>query len=207
MDSNRYTTLDIVFMVLVGVVFGTIFAFTAPVTHFITAALGPWADGIIGIYWIPPVMASYVVRKPGAFWITMIINLVTQGAAGNPAGLLVTAGWGIAGGLGGEVVFFLSRYQWRRTELRYWFPLEFLAIGLGLIFNIPVSTYFYGWGTAGVLAIIWGTIVNIIFFGIESGLIGIGLSRVLLNAGLLSGFRIAAAEKGVGAVQTRPAVS
>ena len=28
-QSNRYTTLDIVFMVLVGVVFGTLFAFTA----------------------------------------------------------------------------------------------------------------------------------------------------------------------------------
>src|SRR5579859_3035761 len=110
-QSNRFTTLDIVFMVLVGVVFGTLFAFTAPITHFITAALGPWADGLLGIYMIPPVLASFVVRKPGAYWITMAVNLITQGLAGNPAGLLVTAAWGVSGGLGGEIVHFLSRYQ------------------------------------------------------------------------------------------------
>jgi ABC-type thiamin/hydroxymethylpyrimidine transport system permease subunit len=196
-QSNRFTTLDIVFMVLVGVVFGTLFAFTAPITHFITAALGPWADGLLGIYMIPPVLASFVVRKPGAYWITMAINLITQGVAGNPAGLLVTTAWGVAGGLGGELVHFVSRYQWQRTSFRYWFALQFIAVAMTLVFNIPISTYFYGWGTAGVFAIIWGTLVQFVFFGLESGLIGLGLGKVLLNAGMLSGFRIAVAERGV----------
>ncbi|GEM_PF-1785035 len=195
-ESNQFTTLDIVFMVLVGVVFGTLFSFTAPINHFLTAALGPWADGILGIYMMPPVIASYVVRKPGAYWITMAINLLTQGAAGNPAGLLVTAAWGILGGLGGELVHFLARYQWRRTSfLRYWFPVEFLAVAGTLLFNLPVSTYFYGWGSAGAFAIIWGTIFQFITFGLQSGLVGLAIARVLLNAGLLSGFRIAVAEK------------
>jgi ABC-type thiamin/hydroxymethylpyrimidine transport system permease subunit len=184
-DYGKLSTLDITFMALVGVVFGTLFAFTAPLNHAITAMLGPWADGLIGYYFTPQCMAAYVVRKPGAYFATSVINMMSQAMAGNPAGFAPLFAWGIIGGSGGELIQWLvAKYQ----NVNFW--TLWLTVAFNLLVNWPVSAYFYGWGAAGVWANLWGTAVNMATSGIESSLIAIGIAKLLQRAGLLAGYKI-----------------
>jgi energy-coupling factor transport system substrate-specific component len=184
-DFGKLATIDITFMALVGVVFGTLFAFTAPINHAITAMLGPWADGLIGYYFTPQCMAAYVVRKPGAYFITSMINMMSQAMAGNPAGFAPLFGWGVVGGSGGELIQWLvARYH----KVNFW--TLWLTVAFNLLVNWPISAYFYGWGDAGIWANLWGTIVNMITSGIESSLIAIGIAKLLQRAGLLAGYKI-----------------
>jgi energy-coupling factor transport system substrate-specific component len=182
---GKLTTLDITFMALVGVVFGTLFAFTAPLNHAITAALGPWADGLIGYYFTPQCMAAYIVRKPGAYFITSLLNMMSQAMAGNPAGFAPLFGWGVVGGAAGESIMWLvCRYK----TVNFW--TLWLTVAFNLLCNWPISAYFYGWGTAGVWNNLLGTLTNMVTSGIESSLIAIGIALLLKRSGLLAGYKI-----------------
>jgi ABC-type thiamin/hydroxymethylpyrimidine transport system permease subunit len=197
--GGPFTTLDIVFMALVGVVFGTIFAFSAPVNHFLTSVLGVWGETIISWYMAPQALAALIVRKRGAYFITTGINMLTQALAGNPAGFAPIVGWWLFGGTGGELVLWLVwRYQkWGFVHLA-------IAVAVNLLVNWPVSFWFYGWGSQGVFANIAGTIAQMFTFGIEGAGIAWILARLLYRAGLLGGFNYA---KDVRQTQMEEAVA
>ena len=180
-----FTTLDIVFMALVGVAFGAIFAFTAPLNFLFNSMFGVWGELILRYYMLPQALAAIVVRKPGTYFIVTGFNMLTQALAGNPAGFLACTGWWLVGGTGGELALWALRYK------RWDFWAVGLAVAVNLIVNWPVSFWFFGWGSQGVMANIVSTILQAILGAIEGAGIGLILARILYSAGLLGGFKYA----------------
>lgn len=188
--DERFTTLDIVFMALVGATFGVIFAFTANINHLMASMFGVWGETIISWYMLPQALAALVVRKRGAYFLTTGINMLAQGFAGNPAGFVPIIGWWLVGGTAGELVLgAVFRYK------NWSFLAIFAAVGANLVANWPVTAYFYGWGAQGVLMNVAGTAVQVITFGLQSGGIAWLLSKALLRANLVGGFKIARDER------------
>lgn len=184
--GSGYTTLDIVFMALVGVAFGVLFAFAGALWQFFNSALGPLGSGLLAIFMIPQALAAFVVRKPGTYFIATMINMSAQLLAGNPAGVVCLA-WGAVGGVGGELALWAFRY-------RRWDMLSMLvAPAANILINFPVTYYFFGWGAVSPAINIIGTIVNMLATGIESGWVAMLLAHALRRAGLLGAFKISEA--------------
>lgn len=192
--SNGYTTTEIVFMALVGVAFGVLFAFAGALWQFLNSALGPLGSGLLAFFMLPQALAAYVIRKPGAYFIATMINMTGQLVAGNPAGIVCLA-WGLVGGAGGEFVFWLFRYKrWDMLSM-------LLAPAASILVNFPVTYYFFGWGSVAPLINIIATGINMVATGIESGWVAMLLAQALKRAGLLGAFRIAQGYQ----VETEPA--
>ena len=82
----RYTTVDIVVIAVLGVVFGILNSPMGVIYQAFQAAFGPIGANIWGVFDISQVLAIYIVRKPGAAFINMMINGLVQMLSGNPAG-------------------------------------------------------------------------------------------------------------------------
>jgi energy-coupling factor transport system permease protein len=179
----RYTTLDIVVTVVLGVVFGVLNSPFGTVYQAFQAAFGPVGANIFGVFNISQVLAMYIVRKPGVAFINMMVNGLVQMLSGNPAGA-ITLGWGFTQGLGAEIVFAAFRY--RRFD---WISC-FLAGGLGANTFSNVWTYtVYGFIAGSWQLMLAGTLLGIVTYGIMSGVVAWGLGRLLKQMGALNAFR------------------
>jgi energy-coupling factor transport system substrate-specific component len=183
--QNGYTTLDLVVMAVIGVVFAILNNVAGVFFQTITATMSPIVAQIFAIFGIAPCLAMFIVRKPGAAIITFVLNSAVQALAGNPAGM-GALGWGVLEGGGTELVFLATRY-------RNFGPLiMFVSAGVGAIGgNLWTYTLFGLWGTvvSQALVFIATNVVGFITFGIESGLVAYGIGLVLQRSGLLSSFR------------------
>ena len=183
--QKGYTTLDLVVMAVIGVVFAILNNVAGVFFQTITATMSPIVAQIFAIFGIAPCLAMFIVRKPGAAIITFVLNSIVQALAGNPAGM-GALGWGVLEGGGTELVFLATRY-------RNFGPLVmFVSAGVGAVLgNVWTYTLFGLWGTvvsqAGVF--LATNVVGFITFGVESGLVAYGIGLVLQRSGLLSSFR------------------
>jgi len=179
----RYTTLDIVVTVVLGVVFGVLNSPFGTVYQGFQAAFGPVGANIFGVFNISQVLAMYIVRKPGVAFINMMVNGLVQMLSGNPAGA-ITLGWGFTQGLGAEIVFAAFRYR------RFDWIACFLAGGLGANTFSNVWTYtVYGFIAGSWQLMLAGTLLGIVTYGIMSGVVAWGLGRLLKQTGALNAFR------------------
>ncbi|MGH8874832.1 MAG: ECF transporter S component [Acidimicrobiia bacterium] len=179
----RYTTLDIVVTVVLGVVFGVLNSPFGVVYQAFQAALGPVGANIFGVFNISQVLAMYIVRKPGVAFINMMVNGLVQMLSGNPAGA-ITLGWGFTQGLGAEIVFAIFHYR------RFDWIACFLAGGLGANTLSNVWTYtVYGFIGGSFTLMLAGTLLGIVTYGILSGLVAWVLGRTLKQLGVLDAFR------------------
>src|SRR5690242_3064342 len=85
-QSYRYTTLDLVVMAVIGVVFAILNNFMGVFYQTFTATVGPVFASVFAVFGIAPCLAMFIIRKPGAAIITFVLNSVVQALAGNPAG-------------------------------------------------------------------------------------------------------------------------
>jgi energy-coupling factor transport system substrate-specific component len=183
--SNRYTTLDLVVMAVIGVVFAILNNVAGVFFQTITASMGPVLAQIFAIFGIAPCLAMFIVRKPGAAIITFFLNSVVQALAGNPAGV-GALGWGVLEGGGTELVFLATRYR------NFGPVIMFVSAGVGAITgNLWTYTLFGLWGTVAsqLLVFLAANVFGFITFGVESGLVAYGIGLVLQRSGLLSGFK------------------
>jgi energy-coupling factor transport system substrate-specific component len=183
--QQGYTTLDLVVMAVIGVVFAILNNVAGVFFQTITATMSPIVAQIFAIFGIAPCLAMFIVRKPGAAIITFVLNSVVQALAGNPAGM-GALGWGVLEGGGTELVFLATRYR------SYGPVVMFLSAGVGAILgNLWTYTLFGLWGTVVSQAVVFlaTNVVGFITFGVESGLVAYGIGLVLQRSGLLSGFR------------------
>lgn len=179
----RYTTLDIVVTVVLGVVFGVLNSPFGVVYQAFQAAFGPVGANLFGVFNISQVLAMYIVRKPGVAFINMMVNGLVQMLSGNPAGA-ITLGWGFTQGLGAEIVFAVYRYR------RFDWLACFLAGGLGANVFSNVWTYtVYGFIAGSWQLMLAGTVLGIFTYGVMSGLVAWGLGRTLRKLGVLNNFR------------------
>src|SRR5690242_10324806 len=182
MRSNSLNTLDIVIIAVLGVVFGILNSPFGTIYQTFQAMWGPIGANVFGVFDISQVLAMYIVRKPGAAFINMMINGLVQMLSGNPAGV-ITLGWGFTQGLGTEIVFAATRY--RRFDWLTCFAGGAMANVLANVWTIIV----YGFIAAGAATLLAGVVLGIFTYGIASGIVAWILGNALKRAGVLASFR------------------
>jgi energy-coupling factor transport system substrate-specific component len=181
--SFRVTTVELVFIAVVGVVFGLINNLLGIVYTGINA-VNPMLALMFAPFGIVAVLAAYVVRKPGAALLAGVINGLVQFLAGNPAGLWAI-GFGLAHGVGTEAVFAAFRYR------NYGWLACFLAGWLDGVCNMAVVIVAFGMYTfMPVSQLLLSVVIASIASGVEAGLLGKILGDLLLRTGVLKGFAI-----------------
>jgi energy-coupling factor transport system substrate-specific component len=184
-QSYRYTTLDLVVMAVIGVVFAILNNFMGVFYQTFTATVGPVFASVFAVFGIAPCLAMFIIRKPGAAIITFVLNSVVQALAGNPAGF-GSIGWGITEGGGTELVFLLTAYKF------FGWKTMFVSAGVGeMVATLWTYTLFGLWGTLASAPMVFiGTeVISFFTFGIESGLVAYFIGEALLRSGLLNSFR------------------
>lgn len=181
--TNRWRTVDIVVAAVLGVALGVVFVGWNHLWAAMTGAFAgfpPGQDFMAGVWLVGGVLGGYVVRRPGAAVFTEVVAALAECLVGNQWGW--TSLWyGIAEGLGAEVVFLVVRYRlWRLPVL--------IAAGAaaGLVSAVLDIAYYYGsWGFGWKVA-------HLGFVALSAAVIaGVGswlLVRALAPTGALSSF-------------------
>lgn len=181
-----FTTLDLVLIAVLGVVFGILNTPFGILFQFLQTTFGPAGQALFAPWAIGMVLTAAIVRKPGAALLGGIINGLFQLLSGNPAGV-VNLGWGVALGLGVEVGVAL---YFMLTRSRGWFPLgaALLAGGIACFFSYAVSAVVYNYASAGVPLMVGSWIAQGLAGAIQSGLVAYLLAEGLRRSGLLKTF-------------------
>lgn len=190
-----YTTLDLVLMAVIAVVFGIVNNFFGVFYQSLQAAGGPWLAELFAVFSIPAALAMFIIRKPGVALITWLLNSAVQALAGNPAGI-GALGWGVTSGIAMEVVFAIAGY-------RNFGPIVmFIAAGMSEVAGVLWSYTLFGlWGTVASAPqiLIVSEIIAFIATGTESGLVAFGIGTLLKRSGLLRSFRVSSSLSDSGA--------
>ena len=182
-QKKGFTTVELVFIAILGVVFGIINNLIGIVYTGINA-VNPTAALFFAPFGIVTLLAAYVVRKPGAAILAGVINGLVQFLAGNPAGLWAVA-FGIAHGLGTELVFYLFKYK------NWGWLACLLAAGVDGLFNYIVVVFAFGlYQWYDFFGLVWRGVVTFFTAGIEAGVLGKIIGDLLKKTGLLKSFLI-----------------
>lgn len=182
--TSRFTTVELVFIAIVGVVFGIVNNLLGIVYTGLNA-INPMLALLFAPFGIVAVLAGYVVRKPGAALLAGIINGLVQFLAGNPAGLWAL-GFGLAHGVGTEVIFAAFGYR------NYGWLACFLAGFLDGVANMIVVVVAFGMLTFMPMSqVLVSIVLASLSAGVEAGLLGKVVGDLLKAAGILKSFAIA----------------
>ncbi|MCL5075509.1 MAG: ECF transporter S component [Chloroflexi bacterium] len=180
--SFRYSVAEIVLLAVLGVVFGVANVFFGALPQWGGALLGPLFAGLLGGFvQISQVLGGYIVRRPLAATLTMMINVTTQFLAGNPAGIILFP-FGAAQGLGAEVVFASTLYR------NFTLPIMLLAGGMASVGSQLMFIVFFRWDpTTGpyIASVGIALVAGIIEAGLPAWLLAKGLERTGLIANIM----------------------
>ncbi len=176
---------EIVVMAALAVVFGIVYLAFLPVGSILAGAFGPigW-DVIFGIWFIVSVIAAYIIRKPGAAFLSETIAATVEVMLGNMVGPMLIVS-GMIQGLGAEAAFAATRYK------RYSLPV-LIAAGMG------ASLFSFAWGffvsgfaaySAGMLLAMFA--VRLASGALLAGVLGKWVADALHRTGALRSFAIA----------------
>ncbi|WP_215145975.1 ECF transporter S component [Exiguobacterium qingdaonense] len=175
---------EVVLVSVLSVVFAVVYLLFVHIGNLWAGLIGPIAyEWIFGIWFIVSIIAAYIIRKPGAAFISEVMAATIEMLIGNAIGpriILV----GIVQGLGAEAVFAMTGY--RRYEL--W---VLMLAGFGSAVTSFVYTYFmsgFAMLEPGYVATMFGlrTVSGMVIAGIGGKL----LSDLLLKTGALRGYAI-----------------
>ena len=176
---------EVVLVSVLSVVFAVVYLLFVHIGNLWAGLIGPIAyEWIFGIWFIVSIISAYIIRKPGAAFISEVMAATIEMLIGNAIGpriILV----GIVQGLGAEAVFAMTGY--RRYEL--W---VLMLAGFGSAVTSFVYTYFM----SGFAMLEPGYVATMFGLRAVSGMViaGIGgklLSDLLLKTGSLCGYAIA----------------
>ncbi len=188
MNNKKYAwrTRDIIMIATIGVIFGYLFTFWNMLWEVLKPLFlffPPARHLIYGFWLIPAVLASYIVRKPGAGLISELIAAIVSALIGAKWGIDTIVS-GLVQGLGAEIVFGITLWK------NYKIPALMFA-GAASAFAAWVHDWIMWYGGTEVL-ILGAMFVFIIISGLF--LAGLGskyIGDVLKATGVLSGFPIA----------------
>ncbi|MGJ9457930.1 ECF transporter S component [Oceanobacillus sp. CF4.6] len=175
---------EIVVMAALSVVFGVVYLAFLPVGAVLFGFFGPIGyDFIFGIWFIVSIIVAYIIRKPGAAFLSETIAAMIEVLIGNAIGpmLIVT---GMVQGIGAEAVFAATRWKNYSTWV-------LMAAGVGS----AVTSFVYGYFMSGYAALAPGyvtamLIIRMISGALIAGLLGKALSDGLAQTGVLSSFAL-----------------
>lgn len=179
--SSRYTTLDLVIIAVLGVVFGLLNTPFGVLFQFLQTTFGPLGQAVFAPWAISMVLTGLIVRKPGAALINGMVNGIFQVLSGNPAGL-VNLLYGLALGGGTEVILLAGGYRgigfWRAS----------ISGGFACLCSYIVSFIVYHYISAGLGVSTVSGIVQGLAGVVESGMVAWVLGYYLRRSGLLKSF-------------------
>ncbi len=186
-DQYKWTTLDIVMVAVVGVVFAVLywaynqlFAFLFP---FISAS-PVTIQAFVGFWFIAGTVAACIIQKPGAALMGEVIAAIISMLLGSIWGVWILVS-GLVQGAATEAVF--AGFRWKK--------FNYLTVSLAGVVTALVSFFFPESVTEGylqyrVLIIIAMLVVRSISGGLLGGAAGKALTDAVARTGILRNFSI-----------------
>ena len=145
-------------------------------------ALGPaaaWA--ITGVWVIPGVLTAYVVRRPGAAFLSQLLTGIMQ-VPFSPFGWM-TVVRALVTGVPSEAVFLATRYR------NYRLPLLLVVAGVANVVHLAVGYIPHGYFNLppGMQIVIW---VITLISGVVAGGLAKALADAIAKTGVLASFAI-----------------
>ncbi|WP_099156603.1 ECF transporter S component [Virgibacillus ndiopensis] len=181
---NNWRFKEIVVMSVLSVVFAVVYLAFLPIGKVLVGFFGPIGyDLIFGIWFIVSIIAAYIIRKPGAAFISETIAAMVEVMLGNATGPMLIVS-GMIQGLGAETAFAVTRWK----NYSSW---VLMAAGVGS----AVFSFVYGYFISGYAALsttyVSGMLVTRMISGaLIAGVLGKALSDGLAQTGVLSSFAL-----------------
>ncbi len=112
-STYRWRTVDIVVAAIIAVVFGVVFWAWGALWTATTGAFTFWPPLqaiLYGVWFLPPVLAALVIRKPGAALFTEFVAALISALLGNQWGT-TTIPYGLVEGAAVELAFLATMYR------------------------------------------------------------------------------------------------
>ena len=187
--NSQWKLRDIVVLSSLSVVFAVIYLLFLQIGNVLVGFMGPMGyEVIFGIWFIVSIIATYIIRKPGAAVISETVAGLVEVLIGNAVGpiLIVSA---LIQGLGAEAVFAATRYRNYSTKV-------LMLAGVGsAVFSFAWGYFRSGYAAYSVGLIIAMFIVRCISGALISGLLGKWIADALANTGVLRSFPIARGQR------------
>jgi energy-coupling factor transport system substrate-specific component len=175
---------EIVVMSALSVVFAIVYLAFLPVGKLLVGLFGPIGyDLIFGVWFMVSVIAAYIIRKPGAAFLSETIAAMVEVMIGNAAGpMLLIAG--MIQGIGAEAVFAATKWKNYATWV-------LMAAGAGS----AITSFIYGYFISGYAAlstnyVIAMFIARMVSGSLIAGLLGKALGDGLARTGVLSSYAL-----------------
>ncbi len=174
---KKYTTRDILIIAVLAAIGGVAKIFIAQ-GFVLVAAFGPYGSAIwSALFFIWPIIAAFIVRKPGAATISMVLGGVIELLAGSPIGVIVLYS-NLVEGLAADIAFLFWKY------LKYGFWQHVVAGLLQPIGGLFITYYFFGFDYLGATPFIAFVLVSLVG-GVIGGLIAYGIDKGLEASGVV----------------------
>lgn len=187
--NSQWKLRDIVVLSSLSVVFAVIYLLFLQIGNVLVGFMGPMGyEVIFGIWFIVSIIATYIIRKPGAAVISETVAGLIEVLIGNAVGpiLIVSA---LIQGLGAEAVFAATRYRNYSTKV-------LMLAGVGsAVFSFAWGYFRSGYAAYSVGLIIAMFVVRCISGAFISGLLGKWIADALANTGVLRSFPIAKGQR------------
>lgn len=184
MVMAKWNMREIVVMAVLSVVFAVVYLAFLPVGKILVGFFGPIGyDIIFGIWFIVSIITAYIIRKPGAAFLSETIAATVEVLLGNAVGPMLIMS-GMIQGLGAEAAFAATRWRNYTTTV-------LMLAGMGS----AVTSFVWGYFLGGFAALSPGYvtamfIVRLISGALIAGLLGKSISDGLAQTGVLSRFAL-----------------
>ncbi|WP_082234874.1 ECF transporter S component [Halobacillus massiliensis] len=173
---------EIVVLSVLAVVFGVVYLAFMPIGQILVGFFGPIGyDLIFGIWFIVSIIAAYILRRPGAAFLSETVAATVEVLLGNALGPLLIL-TGMIQGAGAEAAFAITRYR------KYNLIVLMLAGVLAAIFSFVWGYFRSGYAALDPSYVTAMLAVRMISGAIIAGIFGKVLSDSLAKTGVLSSF-------------------
>jgi len=189
---KKFTTMEIVIMAIIGVVFGIGGTPMVFVGRFFMTALGEigWMGfaAILGWFYLAGAMGGFIVRKPGAATLSEVISGVAQILSGNPNGVIVLLTTFLQG-FGSDLAYGIFGYK------KFNPFVVALSGALAAPLGVWVDAYFFGVLNQGLWFNILAVVIRIVS-GAVFALLGMAIFTAVAKSGVLRGTALDKAVRG-----------
>ncbi|MFZ3579402.1 ECF transporter S component [Virgibacillus sp. DJP39] len=181
---NNWRFKEIVVMSALAVVFGVVYLAFLPVGKILVGFFGPIGyDLIFGIWFIVSIIAAYIIRKPGAAFMSETIAAMIEVMLGSAVGPMLIIS-GMIQGLGAESAFAMTRWKNYSTWV-------LMASGVGAaVFSFAYGYFLSGFAALSTPYVIGMFVARMISGALLAGLLGKALSDGLAQTGVLSSYAL-----------------
>ncbi|WP_085507815.1 ECF transporter S component [Thalassobacillus devorans] len=181
---NNWKMREIVVMSVLSVVFAVVYLAFLPVGKLLVGFFGPIGyDLIFGIWFIVSIIAAYIIRKPGAAFLSETIAAIIEVMLGNAVGPMLIVS-GMIQGLGAEAVFATTRYRLYNVWV-------LMGAGMGsALFSFVWGYFISGYAALATSYVTAMFIARMVSGAVIAGLLGKALSDALAKTGVLYNFAL-----------------